>query len=55
MADEEEKVQSFYDWERQFRHRKALSHRVKAEKINSLGMSDKEFKEFVKEWKRKNL
>lgn len=46
---------SFYDWEDKFKHRKELTHHVKDDEINSLGIEKSKFNEFLKDWKEKNL
>ena len=52
-----EKSKSYYDWELQFRKQpKKGSHpKEKEKKVNSLGLSHKEFKSVLKDWKAKNL
>ena len=57
------KAISYYDWELNFRKKAVLtpSYRNKTEKIiskeniNSLGLSDNAFKDFMKKWKSENL
>lgn len=47
---------SFYDWEMTFKRK--LNHKFKHDenkKVNSLGLSDETFKDFIKKWKEKNL
>ena len=57
------KTESFLDWEISLRKREVASevssqdsdHEVKEKfKKNSLGISDKNFKDFMKEWKSSN-
>ncbi len=56
------KAISYYDWELNFRKKAVLTHNSRnktekkssQEKINSLGLSDNAFKDFMKEWKEKN-
>ena len=57
------KAISYYDWELNFRKKAFVkpTFRNKTEKknsqenINSLGLPDIAFKDFMKEWKEKNL
>ena len=57
------KAISYYDWELNFRKKavvKPISFRktekkISQEDINSLGITDNTFKEFMKKWKEKNL
>ena len=46
---------SFYDWEEKFKRRKELTHHVKDDEINSLGIEKSKFRDFLKDWKEKNL
>ena len=56
------KAISYYDWELNFRKKAVLTpnsrnkteKKSSQEKINSLGLSDNAFKDFMKEWKEKN-
>ncbi len=65
------KLDSYYDWELQFR-KKTMPSVIEIEnqnnksrlnrdidqakmKVNSLGIIDKDFKEFIKKWKMKNF
>ena len=56
-------VSSYFDWESKFRKTSNLKHNTKAindsdlskDNLNSLGVSDKSFKDFMKKWKEKNL
>ncbi len=49
-----EKPKSFFDWELSFRRKS--SQKEEPSKIkNSLGISVKEFKKFLKRWKKDNL
>ena len=48
---------SYFDWELDFR-KKGFSKKpmkIELENINSLGIPESEYKNFLKEWKRKNL
>ena len=49
------KAVSFYDWELSFKTKSEKDMNSKKDKINSLGISDYNFKDFVKKWKNKNL
>ena len=57
------KAVSYFDWELNFRKKSQLSHisetetkRIKnKEEINSLGISDNNYKDFMKKWKEENL
>jgi hypothetical protein len=45
---------SYYDWELTFK-RKSKAQSTKDEKVNTLGISNDKFKDFIKIWKEKNL
>lgn len=47
------KAVSYYDWTLNFK-KNAPNHNTVAE-INSIGMKDREFKDFLRDWKKKNL
>ena len=53
------KTSSFLDWELSFRGIKPNvineKYIYKKENVNSLGISDSKFKDFMKAWKKKNL
>ncbi|MFX0009686.1 MAG: hypothetical protein ACFE9R_05175 [Candidatus Hermodarchaeota archaeon] len=53
------KVVSFYDWEHQFRAHNFIEKEeiksVKKSNLNSIGMTDADFRRQVKKWKNKNL
>ena len=53
------KTSSFLDWELSFRGIKPNvineKYIYKKESVNSLGISDSKFKNFMKAWKEKNL
>lgn len=57
------KAISYYDWELNFRKKAVLKpnsrnktgKKISQEKINSLGLSDNAFKDFMKKWKNENL
>ncbi|MFX0042264.1 MAG: hypothetical protein ACFE8L_05075 [Candidatus Hodarchaeota archaeon] len=46
---------SFYDWELTFKKRTKNNLNIENKEINSLGLSDESFKDFMTEWKKKNL
>ena len=54
------KVASYYDWELQFRKKTKPSvietkRITNEEMVNSLGIPDYSYKDFMKKWKEKNL
>jgi hypothetical protein len=53
------KVVSFYDWESQFKAKnsieKAELNNTKKSNLNSIGMTDADFRRHIKKWKNKNL
>ena len=57
------KAISYYDWELNFRKKTILNPNSKNEKkttnykdsVNSLGLADNTFKDFMKKWKDQNL
>lgn len=49
------KAVSFYDWELSFKMKSESEKKMKKENFNSLGISDNNFKDFMKKWKDKNL
>ena len=57
------KAISYYDWELNFRKKAVLTpnsrnktkKKISQEKINSLGLSDNAYKDFMKKWKSENL
>ncbi len=54
---------SYYDWELNFRQKTVINPKSKGKKtinivkknVNSLGISDNTFKDFMNKWKEKNL
>ncbi len=48
---------SYYDWKLKFKKdvKENNSYHNNNESINSLGIPDKEFKEYLKNWKKNNL
>jgi hypothetical protein len=49
------KAVSYYDWELSFKNKPEKDQVVQREDFNSLGISDNNFKDFIKKWKEKNL
>ena len=53
------KVVSFYDWEHQFKVKNSIENEEiktgKRIKLNSIGMTDADFRRHIKKWKNKNL
>lgn len=57
------KAVSYFDWELNFRKNSQLVHNseietkkiINKEEVNSLGISDNKYKDFMKKWKEKNL
>lgn len=55
------KAISYYDWEQSLRKKTPLHNVLRTRdtfseiKLNSLGLSDVEFKDFMKKWKEDNL
>ncbi len=53
------KTSSYLDWELSFRGIKPNlideKYSYPKERVNSLGVSDNKFKDFMKDWKQKNL
>ena len=57
------KLSSYFDWELKFRKNSDLKHKTNSinnlnlneYNFNSLGISNKSFKDFMKKWKDKNL
>lgn len=53
------KSKSYYDWNQQFissSHQEVIQEidTYKPKKVNSLGISEENFTDFLKEWKKKN-
>ena len=47
---------SYYDWELNFRKEGKKKEKIeKKERSNGIGIPKSKFKEFLKEWKNKNL
>jgi len=49
------KALSYYDWKQSFKINSELDKLSDKEEINSLGVSETNFKDFVKKWKVKNF
>ena len=49
------KAVSYYDWELSLKHKSEKDQIIQEDDINSLGISDNSFKNFMKKWKNKNL
>jgi hypothetical protein len=49
------KAISFYDWSLSLKHKSENDQTLQREDINSLGITDNNFKDFIKKWKERNL
>ncbi|NVM46347.1 MAG: hypothetical protein HWN79_15665 [Candidatus Lokiarchaeota archaeon] len=49
------KVVSFFDWELGFKNPRSEISSTKIISLNSIGMSDDDFKKHLKKWKNSNL
>ena len=49
------KAISFYDWSLSLKQKSENDQTLQKDNINSLGMSDNNFKDFMKKWKEKNF
>jgi hypothetical protein len=49
------KAVSFYDWSLSLKNKSENDQILQKDDINSLGMSDNNFKDFMKKWKENNL
>jgi len=49
------KAISYYDWELSFKKKSEEELNLKENDINSLGISDHNFKDFIKKWKKVNI
>jgi len=49
-------LESFYDWEKQFKPKSTRGNRLKSErkKVNSIGILKEEFTKILANWKEKN-
>ena len=49
------KAVSYYDWELSLKHKSEKEQIIRENDINSLGIFDNSFKDFMKRWKEENL
>ncbi len=49
------KAVSYYDWELSFKNKNESIKDIKNDNFNAIGMSDNNFKDYIKKWKEKNL
>jgi len=49
------KAVSYYDWQQSFRDKNKSDKILNQDNINSLGISENNFKNFVKKWKKENF
>jgi len=49
------KAISYYDWQQSFRDKPKSYKELNKDNTNSLGISENNFKEFIKKWKEHNL
>jgi len=49
------KAVSFYDWELSFKCKNDSTKNLKNDRFNAIGMSDRNFKDFMNKWKKENL
>jgi len=49
------KAVSYYDWQQSFRDKSKSDKLLDQENTNSLGISENNFRDFIKNWKEKNL
>ncbi len=49
------KAVSYYDWELSFKHKNKPSEDSENDNFNKIGLSNNNFKDFLKKWKEKNL
>lgn len=49
------KAVSYYDWQQSFRDKPKSDKLLNQESTNSLGLSETNFKNFMKKWKKENL
>ena len=48
-------ISSYYDWQQTFRDKPKLNKKSNQDEINSLGISENKFRDFIKNWRKKNL
>jgi hypothetical protein len=49
------KAVSFYDWSLSLKHKSDNEQEIQEENVNSLGITEDNFKNFMKKWKEKNM
>ena len=49
------KAVSYYDWQQSFRDKFKSDKILNQDNTNSLGISENNFKDFIKKWREKNL
>ncbi|MEE9376607.1 MAG: hypothetical protein V3V33_01050 [Candidatus Lokiarchaeia archaeon] len=49
------KAVSYYDWQQSFRDKTKSDQILNQDSTNSLGISENNFKDFIKKWREKNL
>ena len=49
------KAVSYYDWQQSFRDKFNSDKILNQDNTNSLGISENNFKDFIKKWREKNL
>ncbi|NVM35541.1 MAG: hypothetical protein HWN81_08085 [Candidatus Lokiarchaeota archaeon] len=49
------KAVSYYDWQQSFRDKTKSYQTLNQDNTNSLGISEINFKDFIKKWREKNL
>jgi len=49
------KAVSYYDWQQSFRAKIKSDKITNQDNTNSLGISENNFKDFIKKWREKNL
>ena len=50
-----ERPKSYYDWQQSLKWKQLSKEQLNLKKINSLGIDDFEFKQYLKKWKKKNI
>ena len=46
---------SFYDWEKSFKIKSESEKKIETQSTTSIGISEDNFKNFLKKWKKNNL
>ena len=49
------KAISYYDWELSFRSKDESKKNLKNDNLNTIGISNISFKDFIEKWKKENL